>query len=483
MDLKDIPNEILDLIIGQLFRLKTLGDPEKIREVRKHLLPARLVCRRWNSMATGHLYQTLELAPAKTVNDDEDEFEGWNRILDLEAARNAAQRVIIQSCHKDAKEYGDWPDWPGGRYPAFTSALQRIKQLPNLKAIELHFSEKCKGQWFQLRGYGDDVESAESRLHTLKAVFVAIRDRAVHSNPEISPIRSLTIRNLQNMAHQEFVDSALFRDVAKDIDRLHLLITEEYNEHGPDHDIFKEDRLKFEGHLHRQILPHFAANLTALTLSFHECWGTMPGYFDGAGPKLPRLKTLTLGNFVISNNHHFDWVLSQNSLETLRLDSCSIVSHINIDTEPTEKWNLHKEDWQRLPRGSYGISSGGAEIYRFDGTWEAVFDKIRHSLPYLKDFRFDNDSNGLHFLRPTRIGTVLYPSRYTNFDMGMCPSPWLLTDSATGKMEFGDNNLGSSDDSDDDDSYMNRSKETKEGDARAFNDLLSACRGRHEYLV
>ncbi|KAK1640788.1 hypothetical protein BDP81DRAFT_122948 [Colletotrichum phormii] len=208
-----------------------------------------------------------------------------------------------------------------------------------------------------------------------------------------------------------------------------------------------------------------------------------PGYFDGAGLKLPRLKTLDLGNFVISNNRHFDWVLSQNSLETLRLDSCSIVSHINIDTEPTEKWNLHKEDWQRLLRGSYGISYGGAEIHRFDGTWEVVFDKIRNSLPYLKDFRFDNDPNGLHLLRPTRIGTVLYPSRYINFDMGMCPSPWLLADSETDKMEFGDNDLGPDDDSDDDESSMNRSKETKEGDARAFRDLFSACRGRHEYLV
>ncbi|KAK7447849.1 hypothetical protein Landi51_06653 [Colletotrichum acutatum] len=384
------------MIIGQLSRLKGHRDPVKTRELRKHLLPARLVCRRWNSIATEHLYQTLELAHTGSVNGDE-------------------------------------------------------------------------SRWSNLHDAWDDVEPSETRLNTLKAVFEAIRERAVQSNAEVSTIRSLTIRNLQNMPHQEFVNSGLFKDVAKDIDHYHLLITEEYNEHGPDRDTFMEERLEFESHLQRQFLPHFAANLTALTLNFHECWGTMPGYFDGAGLEFPRLKTLNLGNFVISNNRHFDWVLSQKSLETLRLDSCHIISHIQVDTEETKEWRIHTEDWQRLPKGSYGISYDNAELYRFDGTWESTFDKIRNNLPCLMDFRFDGQFYGLHFLRPSRIDTVLHPSRYINFDAGTCPSPWLTSNSETGEMEFGDYECS-----------VNRSEETKEGDTRAFRDLLSACHERHK---
>ncbi|KAK0368869.1 hypothetical protein CLIM01_13777 [Colletotrichum limetticola] len=469
MQLKEIPNEILNMIIGQLFRLKSPRGPANIREVRKHLLPARLVCRRWNCIATEHLYQTLELTHTGTVNGDETGFEGWNKTLDIEAARNAAERVIIQSCSEKSRQFGDWENWKNGEYDAFTSAIKRIKQLPNIRAIELHFSEKCKGRWSNLHNPWNDVEPSETRLDTLKAVFEAIRERAVQPNTEVSTIQSLTIHNLQNMPHQEFVNSGLFKDVAKDIDRLHLLITEEYNEDGPDRDILMEERMEFESHLQRQFLPCFAVNLTALTLNFHECWGTMPGYFDGAGLVFPRLKTLNLGNFVISNNRHFDWVLSQKSLETLRLDSCYIVSHIQVDTEETKEWDLHREDWQRLPKGSYGIFYDNAELHRFDGTWESTFDKIRNNLPHLKDFRFDRQSYRLHFLHPTRIGTVLHPSRYINFDAGTGPSPWLTSDSETGEMYFGDYEYS-----------MNRSEETKQGDARAFRDLLSACHERHE---
>ncbi|KAJ0302511.1 hypothetical protein COL516b_007047 [Colletotrichum fioriniae] len=423
------------MIIGQLFRLKSPRDPANIREIRKHLLPARLVCQRWNSIATEHLYQTLELAHTGTVTGDESGFEGWNKTLDLEAARNAAQRVIIQSCSKKSRQFGDWEDWKNGEYDAFTSAMKRIKQLPNIRAIEVHFSEKCKGWWSNLHDPWNDVEPSETRLDTLKAVFEAIRERAGQSNAKASTIRTMTIRNLQNMPHQEFVNSGLFKDVAKDIDH---------------RDTSMEERLEFESHLQRQFLPHFAANLTALTLNLHDCWGTMPGYFDGQGLEFPRLRTLNLGNFVISNNRHFDWVLSQKSLQTLRLDSCHIVSHIQLYTDETEKWNIHAEDWQRLPKGSYGISSDDAELYRFDGTWESTFDKIRNNLPYLKEFRFDGRSNGLRFLRPSRIGTVLHPSRYINFDAGICPSPWLTSNSETGEMEFGDYQCS-----------MNRSEETR----------------------
>ncbi|OHF02271.1 hypothetical protein CORC01_02551 [Colletotrichum orchidophilum] len=479
MELKDTPNEILNLIIGHLVELIDLSHADDTREIHRDLLSARLVCRQWNSLATGHLYHTLKLAPAGTVDDNEDVFKDWNTILDLDAARNAAQRVIIQSCPGELStnmDYGDWKGWKDGEHPAFTSAIRRITQLPNVKAIEVHFSKNCKGQ---IGGWDDDFEPTETRLLTLKAVFEAIRERAAHSDAGFRcPIRSLTIRNLQNMPHQEFIDSILFKDVAKKVDGLHLLITEEHNEDGPDHDFFVHERLVYESHLQTQILPHFEANLTALTLSFQDPWGTMPGYFDGAGLRFRYLKTLNLANFVISNNYHFDWVLSQTALTTLRLDSCFILSYIRTNTTYTKKWSLHTQDWHHLPIGSYDFSDDDDDLYSFDGTWETIFDSICDNLLYLQDFRFEETGNGLNFLRPSRIGTVLYPNRYTTFDIGLLPSPWIESDRVTGEMEFGDNDPSVAEEGNDDRvrSNLNRSEETKQGDTRAFRDLLQACR-------
>ncbi|WYZ44681.1 hypothetical protein EsH8_VII_001117 [Colletotrichum jinshuiense] len=484
MEFNDIPTEIVGQILGQLVELH--DKPDKTLEVRRDLLMARLVCRKWNALATGRLYHTIKLVPRQGIND---EFKLWNRTLDNAAARTAAQRVIIRSCPDNlSHDIGDlkvWGDWKKGKYPGFTSAVSRIAELPNIRALELHFSEACHGR--DLENWQDEGEPIEARLNTLKAVFQAIRDRAAQKIAEYSKIRSLTIRNLQNVPHHDFASSSLFKDVANDIDRLHLLVVEEYNEHGPDRDVFVEERLKYERHLQNDILPHFAENLTALSLFFRESWGAMPGHFDGGGLVFPRLKTLNLGNFVIKDNSHFDWVLSQKSLETLRMDSCFILSYLHTDTEHTAKWNLDTKDWQRLPKGSYGFLAEDDDIFSYDGTWETVFDKIREKLPNLRDFRFDETKHGLNFLQPSQLGTLLLPNRYIIFDFGVLPSPWIDTDGEDGEMEFGDNNPSTDDmkegdgkaRDDDDDFVLNRASETKNGDTRAFNELLEACRARN----
>ncbi|KAK2042433.1 hypothetical protein LZ31DRAFT_500783 [Colletotrichum somersetense] len=488
MEFNNISPNIVSRILDQLVEFH--GAPDKTLEVRRSLLMARLVCRKWNTLATRRLYHTIKLVPRQGISEDEDEFKSWNKILDNAAARTAAQRVIIRSCpdnlsHDKIGDLEVWDDWKKGKYPGFTSAISRIVELPNIEALELHFSEACHGR--DLESWEGEGEPIEARLNTLKAVFQAIQDRAAQGNAECSKIRSLTICNLQNVPHHDFVSSSLFKDIAKDIERLHLLVVEEYNEHGPDRDVFVQERLEYERHLQNDILPHFAENLTALSLFFREPWGAMPGHFDGGGLVFPRLKTLNLGNFVIKDNSHFDWVLSQKSLETLRMDSCYILSYLHTDTEHTAKRNLDTKDWQRLPNGSYGFLTEDDDIFSYDGTWEAVFDKIRERLPNLRDLRVDETKYNLNLLQPSQLGTSLLPSRYIAFDIGILPSPWIDTDGEDGKMEFGDNNPNTDDmkedngkaGDDDEDFILNRAAETRNGDTRAFNELLEACRARN----
>ncbi|WYZ45031.1 hypothetical protein EsH8_VIII_000347 [Colletotrichum jinshuiense] len=488
MELKNIPPEIVNLVLGSLINLQDPGDPETCQN-QEYLRNARLVCRQWNTLATAHLYHTLKLESAGAVDEGEDEFELWNKTLEIEAAKRAAQCVIIQSCPKDLSSNADYEGWQKwmeeGSYPAFTSAIDRITELPNLSEVQLNFSPNCRGgaSGAYDDGWEEDVEPIQTRMYTLEAVFKAIQHRAGQKYANLSTIRSLTIRNLQNTPQQKFITSDLFNDVIKDIDRLHLLVAEEYNEHGPDHDLYVVERRNYEEHLQTQLLPLFMDRLTVLTLGFGERWGTMPGYFDGNGLVFPHLKTLNLANYVISGHNHFDWVLRQDSLTTLRLDSCYIASHIRSDTENTKEWNLRTHDWQRCPVGSFGFNSDDDDIYTFAGTWESVFDRVRTSLPKLKVFCFNYDQEGLHSLRPQKAENELYPNRYITFNIGLLPSPWIEANELDGSMDFGDNNPNVIDpngkvNNEASKHKLNRSQETIEGDARAFEALLEDLRER-----
>ncbi|KAF6828719.1 F-box domain-containing protein, partial [Colletotrichum plurivorum] len=377
------------------------------------------------------------------LNDGDDAFKSWNRNLDTWAIRNVVQHVVIQSSpSKRGRRHEE------GYYQRFCHAIDRIGELSNLGAVHVLFGTRCRG----LDAVGnddDDFEPIETRLGTLNAVLKAISERAAAGGDDIAKVRALTLEYLQNLA----VDGLWTSD-------LHLYVVEEWREYGPDHDAYSEERWKFEPHLQTEILPQFAANLTTLTLGFDEYWGTMPGYFDGRGLVFPCLRTLNLIQFVISHHDHFDWVLAQTSLQTLRLGKCHIASHISCTKD------IAKDD--------------DDQVFIFSGTWGTVFDRIRESLTNLVDFRFAYSADDSTFNSPNKIGTNLSPNRYIVFWEGMCPSPWMEANSSDGDVEFGncDPTPVPSDGEEDPDVFVNRGKEVEEDDDRAFQALLGAVRVR-----
>jgi hypothetical protein len=501
MPITDIPPEVLDLILGQLLK----DDEEELPIALAHLRNARLVCRQWDRLAAAHLFRTavLDLAPEGGI------ARPWRPMINNPMIQRVARDLVICSL-PDEKEYEinetghvedgateDDDDGTSGSSPfsvavngssPFSVAVNAgVVKLPNLKSLQIRFSDQCVG--VRTTDFWEDDEDTESmahRLQTLKTVFGAMlkRHAAVGKDNPVSTIRSLTLKNLQNVAFPpEFTSSDLYKDVINHVTELHLMILEEYNPHGPDYDLDRIERRTYEPYLQKELLPPLAHQLRSLTLTFRECWGVMPAHFDGKGLVFPHLRTLTLGEFVIGHHDQFDWVLAQKSLETLRLDRCFIVSFLRARNDEWDEWRQHipAHDWHVYPEGSFGFE--GAQIFGFSGTWEAVYDRIRQELPNLREFCSVHHPHRNTFDDRESMGATLSVLRYIVFDTGTC-NPWIQASKDDGEMWFGNNNpaicaRGISEEM----RYrtvqsLNRAKETKMGDARAFGDLLRAVRER-----
>ncbi|KPM42234.1 hypothetical protein AK830_g4335 [Neonectria ditissima] len=470
MELDDFPEELLSHILRCLYRPE---DAETYDEDEPDgLLNTRLVCRKWNVLATAFVFRTVSLIPS------EGGFKAWHAMLDSQIIRAVARRVVINSSRADftdeeSEEQSDEDDDDDDENSKFRNALSRIGSLALIDKICLRFTPQCYGVQTEDRWAYEDYESIGERENTLEAVFKAIKNRA--SKPDNSKIRSLTIENLQNIPLPDFTSSELFKSVTNDLDQLHLKVSQEYNEHGPDRDIYLIELQQFEPYMHKHWLSPMADQLTSLSLYFTECWGTMPAIFKGYGLVFPQLKTLNPGNFTISHDDHLDWVLAQTSLKSLRLDRCFIVSHIRTDTDMLAEWNTDTEGWERLPMGAYGFNFDNDAAFYYPGTWESVFDKIRTGLPNLVDFQFHlNDwGDAVGFNDPSPLPAELSFLRYITFDRGLLPSRWIEARSYNGDMGFGDNDPSGSGNLLEQ-CKLNRSEETREGDERALQALVEA---------
>ena len=491
MDISDLPPEVLSLILGQLFDYQHDDDPES-RIHYGHLRNARLVCRQWEKLATAHLFRTLILDVGREDGVRSWKHKAWSDMVNSKTIQRVAQSVVIYS-HPEGGELMDdeadseveHSDDEDAGY--FGAAVSSIAKLPNLKALQICFAEKCVGaretEWWE---EDEDTEPISHRLQTLKTVFGALRRRRAAFDKEdwTTAIRSLTLKNLQNLPIPEFTSSDLYKDVVKDINELHLMIAHEYNEPGPDHDLDRVERQTYEPYLEKELLPPLADQLRSLTLTFRECWGVVPAYFDGKGLVFPNLKTLTLGEFVIGHHDQFDWVLAQKSLETLRLDRCFIVSHLRVLNVQWDTWRARvpTHDWHEYPDGAFGIEKDHSQAWGFSATWKTVYDSIRNGLPKLREFCSVHHRYYNTFDRRESMGASLSRRRYIAFESGLCPSPWIEAED-DGEMRFGNNDPAILPREATGNRYapfesLNRAKETELGDTRAFQDLLRAVRER-----
>lgn len=456
--MEKVPSEVLDLIISELVDGWTVDD----------ICRARLVCRSWNQHAIKHLFGTVTLYNRnKTIEND---FQSWNHLMSLQVVKDNAHRVIIETCPPSLRKgHLRWDLWEEeGRWPEFTSAIDRIIDLDHLKAIEVRFSSYCRGFDESAAAYyrgNDDREMRSARAAALKTIYKAVKqreERSLQDGTEITPIRELNLDNLQNTHPPEELVNGLF----KDVERLHIRILDEQNEGEDLGDFELAERFDFDHILEHEILVPVIDQLVELNLSSHYEWGLLPARFNGNDLKFPNLKTLRLGNFVIGYFDQLEWIFDQKSLTCLRLHECQIVTHFHFLESTVREWEIDTSDWEQFDGGPWFIDHPytDSEFWTFDLKWNNVFYQIRKSLPKLTEFgvtwgySYDWFSD-MHCAPPSDVMT----SRYTTFDMSAMPWPFTA--------EFGE---GFRNDEDGQESSLEFHDRTYGEDARALNDLLQA---------
>lgn len=436
-----------------------------IRDIKNIRLTNKIL----NDHAVRALFRETFIRPAK------DSVARWNQVADCAPLTQLARRAVIHTVkditqdHPRDKREGD--DEVEASYQKAVSALAKF---PKLDSLLVAFSEQCLGLE-RPNPWGHVPEPAKSRLERLQLIFNAIETR--QSAGGNSPIRSLTITNLQNQPHPDFTSSNVFRDVMSQLDQLHVQFVQEYNEHGPDNDYARIELQTFPGYLCSAWLGPIAVNLRELSLySGSENWGVLPGYFDPSGIAFPKLETLSLGYYTIAYDDRLDWLLSIKCLKKLVMHRCMIASHLTIDGHNIERWKTSTRDWVALGNAA----SEWSRAYTYGQGWSVIFDALAAELPNLHTFVFDYPDRlgyARHGLGGNAVdrriygvegrhdtATSCFPERYVVFDNGILPTHWPEAD-YEGTLEL-------------DDEEANYHQEHLEKDQAALDNLLKACRSR-----
>ncbi|KAI3394591.1 hypothetical protein diail_2514 [Diaporthe ilicicola] len=437
-----------------------------IRQVsdRRDLSNARLACKELDKHAVKELFKDVFVSPS------EEHVSTWTQVSQDEKIRQIPRHAIIHT-QPDIEDHGfgeQREDEEVGE--DFEEALAALARFPNLDSVEIGFTPECLGDratsWYE-----DVVEDVSRRKDMLKLIFQAIKDRA--ANEENRTIRKLTITNLQNCPIPDFTSSDLFRDVMGRLEELHITITQEVNEHGPDHDYTRQELQTFPAHLCSDWLKPVSGNLKSLSI-FHRTdnWGPFPGYFDPSGLSFPKLETLALGYYTLAHDNDIDWILAIKSLKKLILYNCMIASWIRIESSNTEEWQVRTHDWARLPDED---EDSWSDQFSYSGRWAQNFGRIAGSLPNLVDFRFDQASSydygadGRQYGLEHRhtCGVRIFPKRYICFDNGILPTHWPEADDNGGLHSWLDDGFPT-----------NVHKESLEDDQKSLDQLLDVCRAR-----
>lgn len=414
-ELLSLAPEIIENIIKQIYSKKDLSS-------------TRLACKELDKHATKQLFSYVFLSPS------EDHIKAWNSISENDIMRQSPRQAIIHTCSE--MDDDDYPvEEEENVIEDFENALAALSNFPNLDSLEVTFTEDCVGEredswWVEL------TETMSRRKELLTLIFQAIKGRA--ADKQNRAIRKLTIINLQNCPIPDFTSSDLFRDVMAQLDELHISLIQESNIHGPDYDYTRVELRTFPAYFISDWLMPVSANLKALSIYSHkENWGPFPGKFDFSPLSFPKLRRLALGYYTLAHDNDIDWILRIKELKILILHNCMIARRIRIDPPNTSIWNLCTDNWIRMT----GDAGDDWPQWSYGGTWSTALDRIRVSLPDLREFAFDQPSaspwkDGRHYglLYQDRCGVSVFPKRYVVFDNGILPTHWPEANNYDGKI-------------------------------------------------
>lgn len=414
-------------------------------------------------------YAVRELFKEVFVSPLEGHIQTYTSISEHERLRRLPRSAIIHSqpdiTLDGYSRRGEFEE----RGEEYEEAIAALAKFPNIDSLEIGFMSECVGD--RETDWHEDVEETVSvREEMFEWIFQAIKDRA--ANPDNRTIRKLTIINLQNCPIPEFTRSDLFREVMSQLEELHIQITQECNEAGPDHDYDRVELQTFPAYLVSDWLKPVSGNLKALSIySKSDNWGPFPGYFRPSGLSFPKLETLSLGYYTLAHDDDLSWLFDIKSLKRLVLHNCMVLTRARFEPEKVEEWKLRTEGWGAMPEEPEDGDVGWPG-YAYHGKWSEFFARIAEGLPNLVEFHFDKpnprDQYDRYGVKHRNIpGARVYPQRYITFDNGILPTHWPETE------EDGVMNGSWTKDP-----FPNFHEERREEDQRALDELLDKCRRR-----
>ncbi|KAJ9618209.1 hypothetical protein H2203_009124 [Taxawa tesnikishii (nom. ined.)] len=400
---------------------------------------------RLSQIATRRLFSEIVLKPTK------DSISRWNHVIQNNRLRQLPHKVTIWS-YKDIdidmyrynpdEEYDEFNSNAEGdadidsyqehkerRKQVFFDAVKALDRLPRTDSVILHSTtlamgiESANKIWTQ-----PPPEDLGYRISMLETLFTGILSH--NDTKGNSTIRSLTLKNLQNLPIPDFTSSDLFTAVTSKLDELHIQMTVEVNEHGPDHDLDKEERRTFLPHLVERWLKPMASNLKRLSLySVNDNWGSFPGKFETSSLLFPQLEELSLGYYTIDQDDQLDWILSCKSLKRLNFHNVMVLSHISISNHNVQTWSVNTNNWRPIPDPENPDGTDyGFNCFRYETKWAYFLDRIADELPNLTEFSFDfrhtEENDTFDIERRNDLGLHLGSKRYVAFWDGILPNPW-----------------------------------------------------------
>lgn len=437
----------------------------------------------------------------KLVNDG---FGKWHNVVDDEAQSKLVSKATIFSSpvpywdsYNDSggdpehEVMNDWACGEGNEWKAideeigdpednFRKLYEGIAKLTNLVNLEhagLAFMRDCvadeafEPEYDHLRCA--EIERIEYRTEVLQHFFKALSKR--REIPEYTPVRTLSITNLQNYPLPELTTSEDFKNVIKEVQHLHLYFAIEVDEHGSKYGA--QELWTAMPWLENHWLAPIAGQLKTLELYFAECWGPLPGWFN-TKLNFPALEKLVVGNYCFAHSDQLDWILNQKSLKTLHFHSCSITSYIRLARSSVVDWGVRTHEWTERDIKPFGSHERDDICFDYKGTWAEIFDRIQQNLSQIVDFKLINKDEWDHagyqevtFGCTDQLETKLVAARYNNYNCGVCPSPWVEEEDIS---KWSDDKKGW------ERHYTSRGEVTEAADQEALHSLLKAVAWRRK---
>jgi hypothetical protein len=398
----------------------------------------RLVSRHFSQACASHPYNCVRLLPR------EESATNYNRILSTLTLSEKVRKVVFQTrmvpggstSYRSHQEPGLDDDYCEP-HSFFTDAMEEVGRFPDLTHVEIVFASPCCAP------QGDNwvVEDDEFRETVMRAFYAGLNH---HEHPAIK-VSDLSIKNLQDYTPQALISSSKdeditfrkdFEQVMSRVTRLSLQIATEDNRHAPEHTLdIPESHNFFGDELQEYWIAPIAKNLVYLKLYANEM---LFGLFPTCNlPRLPKIRTLLLGNLSIGNDDQIDWILGHAAtLQKLVLDGAVIAvaadfffEVVDIDHRRVVYSPLKIEHG----RASYQPNRDGrvaCQKWRCSTRWHHLFSRLQHGLPNLKHFTMGrgNWDAMMAFDEAETLTNMLVDARYQYLDRGTGPDDWLCAE-------------------------------------------------------